>query len=44
MKKIAIVTASFAPISTPRANRATELAKEFAKQGCLVTVYNCTSG
>ena len=43
MKKIAIVTASFAPISTPRANRATELAKEFAKQGCLVTVYNCTS-
>lgn len=43
MKRIAIVTASFAPVSTPRANRATELAKEFARQGYEVVVYTCTS-
>ena len=40
--KIAIVTAVFAPSSTPRALRATELAKEFGKQGHSVTVFNCT--
>ncbi|MEG0518893.1 MAG: hypothetical protein RR555_08505 [Bacteroidales bacterium] len=43
MKKIAIVTASYAPISTPRAFRATELAREFARRGDAVTVYNCTT-
>lgn len=41
--KVAIVTAFFAPISTPRSFRATELAKEFARRGDDVTVYNCTS-
>lgn len=41
--KIAIITAVYAPLSTPRALRAAELAKEFGKMGHLVTVYNCTS-
>lgn len=41
--KIAIITAVYAPTSTPRAFRATELAKEFARRGHEVTVYNCTS-
>ena len=41
--KVAIVTAVYAPMSTPRAFRATELAKEFARRGDDVTVYNCTS-
>lgn len=38
MKKILIVTRSFYPNNWPRAFRATELAKEFARQGHIVTV------
>lgn len=38
MKKILIVTAAFYPQQSPRAFRATELAKEFASQGHSVTV------
>lgn len=38
VKRILIVTASFYPDNTPRAFRATELAKEFARQGFSVTV------
>lgn len=38
--KIAIVTAYYLPIPTPRAFRATELAQEFARRGHSVTVYN----
>lgn len=41
--KIAIVTAYYEPIPTPRAFRAAELAKEFARRGYEVTVYNTTS-
>lgn len=37
-KKILIVSAVFYPSNSPRANRATELAKEFARQGHEVTV------
>jgi hypothetical protein len=37
-KKILIVAATFYPLNSPRANRTTELAKEFAKQGHQVTV------
>lgn len=37
-KKILIVTATFYPANSPRANRATELAKEFARQGHDVTI------
>jgi hypothetical protein len=38
-KKILIVSASFYPELSPRSFRATELAKEFSRQGHLVTVY-----
>ncbi len=37
-KKILIVAATFYPMNSPRANRTTELAKEFSKQGHEVTV------
>jgi glycosyltransferase involved in cell wall biosynthesis len=37
-KKILIVAATFYPYNSPRANRTTELAKEFSKQGHAVTV------
>lgn len=37
-KKILIVTRSFYPINSPRSFRATELAKEFARQGHNVTI------
>lgn len=37
-KKILIISASFYPKNSPRANRATELAKEFARQGHSVKV------
>jgi len=37
-KKILIVSSSFYPENSPRSNRTTELAKEFAKQGHKVTV------
>lgn len=37
-KKILIVSASFYPLNTPRSNRTTELAKEFAREGHDVTV------
>lgn len=37
-KKILIVSAVFFPANSPRANRTTELAKEFARQGHDVTV------
>ena len=37
-KKILIVTAVFHPVNSPRANRATELTKEFSRQGHEVTV------
>jgi len=37
-KKILIVAATFYPFNSPRANRTTELAKEFSKQGHDVTV------
>lgn len=38
VKKILIITRAFYPNQTPRANRATELAKEFSRQGYEVTV------
>jgi hypothetical protein len=38
-KKIVIISAVFFPRNSPRANRTTELAKEFARQGHNVTVY-----
>lgn len=38
--KIAIVTAYYYPLNVPRAFRATELAREFARMGHVVTVYN----
>lgn len=38
--KIAIVTAYYYPLNVPRAFRATELAREFARMGHAVTVYN----
>lgn len=38
MKKILIISRSFYPDMSPRSFRATELAKEFARQGHLVTV------
>lgn len=37
-KKILVVSATFFPLNTPRANRTTELVKELAKQGHDVTV------
>lgn len=37
-KRVLIVCATFYPLNTPRAHRATELAKEFARQGHDVTV------
>ena len=37
-KKILIVAATFYPMNSPRANRTTELAKEFSRQGHEVTV------
>ena len=37
-KRILIVSAAFYPQNSPRANRATELAKEFARQGHTVKV------
>lgn len=37
-KKIVIVSAVFYPANSPRANRATELAKEFAREGHYVVV------
>ncbi|TKG95417.1 hypothetical protein EYV94_08210 [Puteibacter caeruleilacunae] len=37
-QKILIVSSFFYPVNTPRANRATELAKEFSRQGHDVTV------
>ena len=37
-RKILIVSRSFYPENSPRANRTTELAKEFARQGHNVTV------
>jgi len=37
-KEILIVCRSFYPENTPRSNRATELAKEFVRQGHIVTV------
>jgi hypothetical protein len=42
-KKILIVSKSFYPIIAPRAFRATELAKEFARQGHYVTVLTCNN-
>ncbi len=39
-KKILIVSRSFYPEISPRAHRATELAKEFVRQGHEVTIYN----
>jgi glycosyltransferase involved in cell wall biosynthesis len=39
MKKILIVSKVFYPENSPRANRTTELAKEFARNGHQVTVY-----
>lgn len=38
-KKIVIISAVFYPLNSPRANRTTELAKEFARKGHDVTVY-----
>jgi hypothetical protein len=38
-RKILIVSSTFYPINTPRSFRATELVKEFARQGHEVTVY-----
>lgn len=38
-KKIAIVSRSFYPMNSPRSFRATELAKEFSRQGHRVTVF-----
>ncbi len=38
-KKILIVSKTFYPINTPRSFRATELVKEFARQGHEVTLY-----
>lgn len=37
-KKILVVSSSFYPMNSPRSFRTTELAKEFARQGHLVTV------
>lgn len=37
--RIVIISAVFFPRNSPRANRATELAKEFARRGYKVTVY-----
>ncbi len=37
-QKILIVAATFYPLNSPRANRTTELAKEFSRQGHQVTV------
>jgi hypothetical protein len=39
MKKILLVTYGFYPLNSPRAFRATELAKELAREGHQVTVY-----
>lgn len=39
MKKVVIISSVFYPRNTPRANRATELAKEFGRQGYEVVVY-----
>lgn len=39
MKKILIISKVFYPENSPRANRTTELAKEFARNGHKVTVY-----
>ena len=38
-KKILIVAATFYPLNSPRANRTTELVKEFSRQGHKVTLY-----
>ncbi|WP_177732570.1 glycosyltransferase [Flavobacterium inviolabile] len=38
-KKIIIIASAIFPFQSPRANRATELAKEFGKQGHDVTIY-----
>lgn len=37
--KVLIVSGGFFPINSPRANRTTELAKEFSRQGHSVTIY-----
>ena len=37
-KRILIISRSFYPENSPRANRTTELAKEFARQGHIVTI------
>lgn len=39
-KKIVLISSLFFPRNSPRANRTTELAKEFARQGHHVTVYS----
>lgn len=41
--KIVIVTAYYYPLNVPRAFRAMELAHEFARRGCQVTVINAIS-
>ena len=42
VKKIVLVSAVMFPRNSPRANRTTELAKEFARQGHDVTIYAIT--
>jgi hypothetical protein len=39
MKKVLIISEHLFPKPTPRANRTTELAKEFSRRGYKVTVY-----
>lgn len=41
--KVVIVTAYYAPMNVPRAFRATELSREFARRGHHVTVINATT-